>query len=280
MNFLRLIRPVNCLFAALCVLFGAFYLNRIYFDLSVVSAVLSASLIAAAGYTINDFFDIPLDKVNKPHRVLPSGRIKPASAYLFAVILFVLGISCSFATGNWYCCLIALSNSILLFYYARNFKLKFLIGNLIVSYTAASTFIFGAICTDNLKNIFPVAVMAFLYTLIREMIKDAEDIEGDRKFGARTLAVSLGRKTSILLTLLPALALIAFFYLIFQQGLILLNTFLLLNITVSLPLFIILRQLIINSHSQRKFQLASRLIKLDMLILLIIIWIGQYHESL
>ncbi|MBN1949162.1 MAG: geranylgeranylglycerol-phosphate geranylgeranyltransferase [Candidatus Cloacimonetes bacterium] len=280
MDFLRLIRPANCLFAALCVLFGAFYLNRIYFDLSIFSAVLSAGLIAAAGYVINDFFDIPLDKVNKPYRVLPSGRIKPSSAYLFAVILFIIGISCSFATGNWYCCLIALSNSIMLFYYARYFKLRLLSGNLIVSYTAASTFIFGAICADNLINIIPVAVMAFLYTLIREIIKDAEDIEGDRKFGARTLAVRLERKTSILLTLLPALALTAFFFLIFHRGLINLYAYLLLTIFVSLPLLIILVQLIRNCHSQEKFQLASRLIKLDMLILLIIIWIGQYHDSL
>ena len=96
MSFFKIIRPFNCFFVALTVFAGAYYLRVIDQFQQVFFAMLSATFIAAAGYVINDFFDIPIDKINKPKRILPSGKMQPKIAYLYAVLLFVIGILLSF----------------------------------------------------------------------------------------------------------------------------------------------------------------------------------------
>nr|MBC8384444.1 UbiA family prenyltransferase [Candidatus Cloacimonadota bacterium] len=174
MSFLKIIRPFNCLFVAITVFFGASYHNNSITFSPVIFAILSAGLIAAAGYVINDFFDLKIDLVNKPSRILPSGRMNPKTAYLFSIALFLIGIFVSLFTRNRFCIAIAFINSLILFYYAKSLKSKLFVGNIVVSYAAASTFIFGGFSSGNFKNSLIIAVFAFLYTLIREMIKDAE----------------------------------------------------------------------------------------------------------
>ena len=272
MPYFQILRPFNCLFVAVSVLFGAFYLNPDAQLNPVFFAVLSAVFIAAGGYVINDFFDLPIDAVNKPKRVLPAGKIVPKTAYLYAVALFLAGILASCFTRNMICLAMATLNSIALFYYARYFKMSFITGNIIVAYAAGSTFIYGGLAADNVKNSLIIATYAFLYTLIREFIKDAEDIEGDMKFGAGTLAVKLGRKNTVFVAMLPASAVIIFTFLMrsFLNGL----TFWLLHLMVSLPLIIFLIMLLAKTEKKRFYKM-SNFMKLDMLILLIILWIGK-----
>jgi geranylgeranylglycerol-phosphate geranylgeranyltransferase len=272
MPFIKILRPVNCLFVVLTVFFGAYYLNSEVELLPVIFAVISATFIAAAGYVINDFFDLPIDAVNKPNRILPSGKISPKNAYIYAVILFFIGIIASWLTQNFYCVGLAIINSIALFYYARYFKLSFLAGNIIVAYAAASTFLYGGLAANNLHNSLIIAGFAFLYTLIRELIKDAEDIEGDMKFGAKTLAVRIGRKNTILVSILPALTIIA--YTFYVRSSINELTFWLLHLLVSLPL-ILFFVLLLEKIEEKRLHRISNFMKLDMLILLIILWVGK-----
>ena len=274
MAYLKILRPFNCLFVAICVLFGIFFRNLTLQSYYVFFAILSATIIAGAGYVINDFFDLPIDSVNKPNRILPSEKIKPKSAYLYAVFLFILGIILSFLTRNIYCVIIALINSILLFFYAKTFKMNFLIGNLVVAYAAGSTFIFGGLSSNNFFNSLIIAIYAFLYTLMREFIKDAEDIEGDIKFNAKTLAIKLGREKTIFTSILPVALIIVFTIYLFFSEFILLSTFVLMNVFVSIPLifFIIFLS---KKISLKKLSLVSGWMKIDMLILLIILWFGK-----
>ncbi len=274
MAYIKILRPFNCLFVAICVLFGIFFRNLTLQSYNVVFAILSATIIAGAGYVINDFFDLPIDSVNKPNRVLPSGKIKPHSAYLFAVFLFILGIILSLLTRNIYCVIIAVINSILLFFYAKTFKMNFLIGNLVVAYAAGSTFIFGGLSSNNFTNSLIIAIYAFLYTLMREFIKDAEDIKGDIKFNANTLAIKLGRKKTIFAAILPVALIIVFTIYIYFSELILLNTFVLMNVFVSIPLIFFIFFLS-KKISKKKLSLISGWMKIDMLILLVILWFGK-----
>jgi geranylgeranylglycerol-phosphate geranylgeranyltransferase len=273
MPFLKIIRPFNCLFVAATVLFGALISNDQVSYFHVIFAALSASLIAAGGYVINDFFDLPIDRLNRPERVLPSGKISPASAYLFAVILFLVGIMFSYLTQNFICVALAILNSLLLFLYARHFKLSLLTGNFLVAYAAASTFIFGGIAADNFDNSITIAVYAFLYTILREIVKDAEDIEGDAEFGARTLAVKVGRQWISRISVIPILAIISATVFFFTHNLISRRSFILLHLLVSLPLIVMLGIMFANA-SKKVFSIFSQTMKVDMIILMIILWIG------
>lgn len=273
MSFIKIIRPFNCLFVILSVFFGAYYQsssNNIY---PIIFAALSAFLIAAAGYVINDFFDIPIDVINRPDRILPSGKITPKAAYIFSVVLFISGITASYFTQNFYCVIIAIVNSILLFSYAKTFKMSFLTGNILVAYITASTFLFGGLCNENVKNSLIIVIFAFLYTFIREIIKDGEDIEGDIKLGAKTLAVMIGRKNISIVSIFPALLIILYTIFLFMKDIIGLKVFSALTMGVSFPLIILIIYILRKSEIKR-FANTSSLMKIDMLILLIILWVG------
>ncbi|MDY6915919.1 MAG: geranylgeranylglycerol-phosphate geranylgeranyltransferase, partial [Candidatus Cloacimonadota bacterium] len=238
MPFIKIIRPLNCLFVAACVAFAA-YLNNLEFAFSpVLFAMLSAAIIAAGGYVINDFFDIKIDVVNKPHRILPSGKMKPEIAYLYAVLLFIIGMLFSLLTRQILCVVIAFINSFVLFFYAKKFKKSLLVGNFLVSYSAASAFLYGGICSENLSNAIVVAIYAFLYTFLREIAKDGEDIEGDRQYGASTIAIKIGRKKTAGILLIPIILLILSTFLFFINNQINSTSFLLLHLLVNFPLII------------------------------------------
>jgi geranylgeranylglycerol-phosphate geranylgeranyltransferase len=273
MPFLKIIRPFNCLFVILSVFFGAYYQSSISNLFPIIFAALSASLIAAAGYVINDFFDIPIDIINRPDRILPSGKITPKAAYIFSVILFIFGITASYFTQNLYCIIIAVANSILLFSYAKTFKLSFLTGNFLVAYTTASTFLFGGLCNDNVKNSMIIFIFAFLYTFIREIVKDGEDIEGDIKLGAKTLAVKIGRKNIAIVSSFPTLAIVIYSVFLFIKNIIGMKVFLTFTVGVSLPLTILIIYILRKSEKKR-FANTSSLMKINMLMLLIILWVG------
>jgi len=274
MSFIKIIRPFNCLFVAVSVLFGA-YFSSMQSNLSaIIAAVISASLIAAGGYVINDFFDLPIDMINKPERILPAGKMTPKTAYVYAVFLFWIGILVSVLTKNIYCIGLAFLNSLVLFQYAKKLKQSCLTGNILVAYAAASTFIFGGFSNDNIKNGLVIASFAFCYTLIREFIKDSEDIDGDKINGAKTLAVIIGKKNIIIISIIPAIIIIGLIQYYFFNQQLMKTTFIMLNVFVTIPLigfFVYLFRKPVKSS----FTKISSLTKLNMFMLLIIIWIGK-----
>jgi len=275
MPFLAILRPVNFIFVFVCVLFGALFKNLIPFNLKILFAMLSAGAIAGAGYIINDFFDLQIDIVNRPDRILPSGKIRPKTAYIYSVVLFVTGIIFSYFTANLFCILLAFINSFLLFYYANYFKKKLLTGNLIVSYSAASCFVFGGFAAGNLKNSIIIAFLAFFFTMIREIIKDAEDMEGDREFGVCSIAILFGKKNAIIISVffslvITSLFLYSYFNEFFSSLTMLLSLFL-----ITLPLLTIMFYLYSNIDSKHAFSKSSTLLKIDMIVLLLIVIIGN-----
>ena len=272
MSFFKLIRPFNCFFIALTVLFGAFYQNKPEgFSFSVIFAALSAVLIGGGGYAINDYFDYPIDKINKPKRVLPSGKIRPKTAFMFAGFLFALGIAFSFFTQNIFCVVIAVVNSLFLFYYARYYKMKFLSGNLIVAFTAASAFIYGGFSNHNFGNSLIIAIFSFFYTIVREFIKDAEDISGDILFKAKTIAVKFGERKTVIFAIIPVFFIVAFMYYLFFTELITFKLFVVLNLLGTIPLVFFIVYLL-KSPTKKSFSLVSELMKVDMLMLLFSFW--------
>ena len=164
------------------------------------------ALITAAGNVINDYFDVEIDRVNRPDRPIPSGQVRLPAARAYAVTLFLAGILVCLFTNDL-CIAIAVINSLLLIGYAARLKRTPLFGNITVSYLAASMFLFGGALggLSGLLHVMPFAVMTFFAMLARELVKDAEDVEGDRASGAVTIPIRYGIKATMLLALFCAL---------------------------------------------------------------------------
>ena len=198
--FLDLIRVRNCSMTFIAVLLGASFIDfGQVFNLKVMMAGLAAFLITGAGNIINDYFDYEIDRINRPHRALPSNKISKSDAMMLSMALFAIGLGMS-KYVNIYCFLIALSNVIVLLTYGKYSKKMYLLSNMIVSYLVASIFVYGAFAnqTDTFlemgkfQMVALLSACAFFATLSREVMKDIEDIEGDRKKYAITLPIRLG----------------------------------------------------------------------------------------
>ncbi len=161
-------------------------------------AVIAAASIAAAGNAINDYYDIQIDRINRPERPLPSGKITQRGIWGYAIFLFATGIIVSIllTLANF---VLAFVNSVLLGIYAYRLKRSGFFGDIVISYLVASVFIFAALAIHSLKIGFILAVAAFFTNSAREVLKDLEDIKGDKLFGARTLPLLIGRKKSIII---------------------------------------------------------------------------------
>ncbi len=172
----------------------------------------STVLIAAAGYIINDYFDIKIDLINKPKKVYVGRIIKRRYALLTHQLLSGFAIVLGFFLGLKIL-IVKIVAVVLLWFYASIFKKKAFLGNLIVSFlTALAIFEIDLLYNQNSKLLYIYAVFAFFINLIREIIKDIEDIRGDKMHGAVTLPIKIGiRKTKLviygLFTILASLVL-------------------------------------------------------------------------
>lgn len=170
-------------------------------------ACCSAGLIAAAANSINDYFDIDIDRINRPGRPLPAGIISPQAALTTAGIEYLLGNLLAVMISSAQLA-IALVFSLLTIAYSAYLKRTVLWGNLAVSITTAAAFIYGALAVGNIMaGIWP-AIFAGLFHFGREILKDVQDIRGDRQYRANTLPVRHGQRPAILLVRLVFILLI------------------------------------------------------------------------
>jgi 4-hydroxybenzoate polyprenyltransferase len=148
--------------------------------------------IAAAGYVINDYFDVKIDLVNKPKDVIIGRYMKRRWAIVIHQSLSIFGVLLGLFI-SWKVFLVNLFAVSLLWFYAERFKRQAFIGNLVVSALTGASLVVMAVhyaSGDKLLTIY--AVFAFFISLIREIIKDMEDIKGDKKFGCQTLPILWG----------------------------------------------------------------------------------------
>jgi len=218
-GFITITRPINSFVAGLAAIVAYLIDTGTVIPESLLLFFIVA-LITAAGNVINDFFDAEIDAINRPDRPIPSGAVSRGAARGFAVMLFLAGILVSFFT-NSLCIGIAIFNVLLLIAYAAKLKSTPLIGNIVVAYLSASIFLFGGALNglDGLVRIIPIAAITFFAMLSRELLKDAEDVEGDRAGGADTVPIRIGiKKTSEFALIATVLAVAASFIPYFWWG--------------------------------------------------------------
>lgn len=294
--FFKLIRWPNLVFIALTqLLFYYCIILPVCKDESIIIfsyrsvlflVILSSVFIAAAGYIINDYFDINIDLVNKPQQNVVDRIMSRRWAMFWHMFLsmtgIVLGFYVDFITGHF---LLGISNVVcvvLLFVYSLTFKRRMLIGNIIISaLTAWVVMVMGLYVMIDmiLKQVESTVIIsrvmrlttlytafAFIISLIREVVKDMEDIEGDRRYGCRTMPIVWGiHSTKVftavwLIVLTAALLAVQVYVLLFGWWWSAVYVLLL----IVLPLGWILKKLR-EAKSTADFHYLSTLIKLVML---------------
>jgi geranylgeranylglycerol-phosphate geranylgeranyltransferase len=198
-HYIKLSRPVNVFIAGLTIFIAAGVAGSLEPLIRVLLAAISASLITIGANVINDYFDISIDSINKPHRPLAAKIISQKGALVYFFIVYSSAWIISLFLG-WQMFFIASSISILLFLYSFKLKKMVLWGNLVVSFSTAMAFVYGGLAVDLVKGTWFAAGFAFLFHLGREIIKDMQDVKGDKTFGAVTFPVRYGFRSALALT--------------------------------------------------------------------------------
>lgn len=217
LEYFRLIRFVNCLLALIGVWLGALltWVTPTYYG--PLMASLGAFLICAGGNVANDLVDISIDRINRPDRVLVRGAVSKKIAIWLTVGLFAGGLIVA-GTVNWW--VFGTAVLVVLLLCAYNYWLKRipLVGNITVAVMAGLTFMTGGLSVDSyltftLPGPLLPASFAFFFHLVREIIKDIQDIEGDRAAGVSSLPQKIGVSSSLLIALglFAVLALLTYF---------------------------------------------------------------------
>ncbi|WP_462250275.1 geranylgeranylglycerol-phosphate geranylgeranyltransferase [Ferruginibacter sp.] len=303
--FFRLVRWPNlvfivvtqCLFYYLVVIpvFNKNNSTPVLYPLLFWFLVLSSVLIAAAGYIINDYFDLNIDRVNKPDKLVVEKIIKRRWAIMWHLILSLVGLVISlwvcFKVGDLYALAVAVINFfciIALWLYSTIYKRKLLIGNILISVLTAWTILI--LYLINMKSWYMTKVMyeikhnyetastklfkyaivyagfAFIISLIREVIKDMEDMEGDARYGCKTMPIVWG---------IPATKVFTAVWLIVLTGALIVIQFYAMHlgwwwsvaycaVTIILPLLWILLKLY-KAHVAKDYHVLSNAVKLVML---------------
>jgi 4-hydroxybenzoate polyprenyltransferase len=198
-GFLRLVRVNNLLILAFTQWMIKLFLidNQVdisanFKDFSLYILMLSTVCIAAAGYVINDYYDVKIDTINKPHEVIVGRLIKRRVAMFLNFAFNLAGLALAGLLG-WRILLTCLFSAFMLWWYSNRLKRLPLIGNLIIALlTAVAVILMAIYYPDNQALVYLFALFAFFISLIREVVKDMEDVKGDAVFGCRTLPIVWG----------------------------------------------------------------------------------------
>lgn len=216
--FFRLIRWSNLVFIVLtqvlfyfCIYYPLYHVHHIW---RLCWLTLASVCVAAAGYIINDYFDLNIDQINKPDKNVIDRVINRRWAILWHLVLSVCGLlftALAIGLAYWYLIFANLVCVVLLWLYSTSFKRQLLVGNLVISLLTAWTILIFFFAFSTPSNAFntadPVSVkffrlsflyggFAFIISMIREAVKDMEDLKGDARYGCRTLPIVAGVRTT------------------------------------------------------------------------------------
>ncbi len=297
--FLKLIRFGNLLFIVLTQYLIRYFLfipagaGLSLSDFSYFLLVFATICIAAAGYVINDVYDVEADKINKPEKRVIGKKISEKAANNLFIILNVTGVSMGFYLANLIghpgFSAIFIFTSALLYLYASYLKQIIVVGNILISLLVALVILLPglfdllpAITAENrgiqsllFSLLLDYAFFAFLINLLREMVKDQEDIRGDYNTGIRSLPIVLGvertSKAIFALALIPFMAIIYYLYMyLFENTVAVLYTLLF----ILGPLLYFLVQ-ITSAEKKKDFSRLSLILKIILFFGIISIGLHQ-----
>lgn len=277
--YIEILRPGNALMSAVAIILFAIIDKTI--SMPVILAILTVFFETSAGNVINDYFDYEIDLVNKPQRAIPSGKISLKGGRNYGYLLFILATICgfliSYLTNNWIPFIIVLMSDVILYLYAFKLKSTPLIGNFVVGFMTGFEFVFGGFTLNNpsiIQTSIYLGFFAFVMTAAREIIKDIEDIEGDKSEGAKTLPILIGTKIPSVLAFILIIidcALCPLLYYIHVFGI-----YYLLVIAIGITLFVYSGLIIIKNQDKNTAHNASKYLKIGMLITFVAFVCGSF----
>lgn len=262
--------------------------------------VFAVVLMAAAGYVINDYFDQAIDGINKPEKQIVGTLIQPKNAqnlfYILAGISSVFGIIVAWKSGFINLAFIFFVTAMMLWYYSFKYKRIFLWGNIVVAFLSGFVIItywlfeffamkhsiYGFVdCQKTFISITNISFIyfafAFLISLIREIVKDIQDMEGDKLVNRQTLPIRLGipKTKQVLMALIVVFLLFAssIQYLIFSANKMWLSVYSF--VMISIPLIYALTKLI-SAKEKEDYKFLSGLLKIIMLLGIVLLVLHRY----
>jgi len=213
-DFMKLVRYKNLviIFMTQVLVYYTLIEGRVFFipDPVIFALIIGTVLLTAAGYVINDYYDVEADRINRQDKIVVERIIAPRKALYIWMILNILAFLFAWIAG-WKFLVFFIIVAFLLYIYALKIKRTPLLGNILVSVLLAMTIVILWLYKkgDYFELMVLYAVFAFLTGLIREVLKDLEDMEGDQIAGFATFPVIFGIQKTINLVKILILALVA-----------------------------------------------------------------------
>ncbi len=269
---IQLTRPLNCLICFFSVIVGAAASGTIASPLKAIVAAFSATLIAAAGNGFNDLSDVEADRIDKPHRPIPSEVVTKRTASIQSTLLFIGGMLLSFLINKG-AVVVVFATTLLLIQYSIRLKSIPLVGNFTVSCVAALAFVYGGLSTGSIYASFIPALFAILFHLGREIIKDVEDIQGDMHSNYSTFPVIKGKKAAFaaataVYTMLMLLTLVPYPLRIYGSA------YLVIVVVGVHPVLIYVIRSMWKDDSSANLKRLSTILKADMVVGLVAVLVG------
>lgn len=261
--------------------------------------VLSTIFLAAAGYVINDYFDVKIDLINKPDSVIVSKSIPRRTAMAMHIVFnsigILLGLYLVYIIKIYIIALVYFVVAGLFWYYSTTYKRQFLVGNFVVAFLTAlvplQVILYEVVLLNNAYRDFLLehnynfngiffwvlgfSVFAFLTNLIREIVKDIEDFEGDNSFGRDTMPVIIGVTTSkIIVAALVGFTIFCLFYVyrnfLFDE---LTRNYILILLVIPLLIFTVM---LFKAKTRKAYFWASNMLKIIMVIGVAYAFLARY----
>jgi geranylgeranylglycerol-phosphate geranylgeranyltransferase len=214
--YLDLTRPINVVITLLSIPVASMLAGaRMMQWREMVLAALTGGLVAAGANSINDYFDVEIDRTNKPTRPIPRGDVSRQEAWTEWLVLSSVAITVNLFLPTSALAIVVVA-VVLLYWYSARLKRTIVAGNLVVGLMTGMAFVYGAIVAGNVSRALMPAAFAFLVNVAREIVKDVEDIEGDTKEGAYTLPVRHGIQPALWLASITLIVLITSTLLAYQ----------------------------------------------------------------
>ena len=192
----RMMRLPNCFMIGFAVVVGELISSVVVSVRAAFYGFMAGFLLLASSMILNDYFDREIDAVNEPKRPLPSGTVSGSEALSFAVVLGSFGLLSAASTGFATLLVAIFSLAIMISYNAR-VKRTGLLGNVFVSMNVAVPFVYGGFAVQSLSwTVAIFALLAFLSSVGREIVKGISDVPGDTARGVKSVAATKGSLTA------------------------------------------------------------------------------------
>ncbi len=291
--YLKLIRFPNLLMVLLTMVLTKYAIISSFTsaisDVQFILLTISVLCITASGYIINDVFDVEADKINKPTKVFVGNTISKKKALLFYSVLSILGLAlgvyAAYLKGNISYSIFFIGTIILLFWYSKSLKRIAIIGNIVTAFLVALTicivFVFEVKNANTASNLLEAIanffasisvtiavivyiIFAFFMTLIREIIKDIEDIKGDYTLEMKTLPILIGIHRTKNVALVISSLVFLFVLLLLKEELLHIPLLFWYTILFIILPFVWFLYKLFTSKTTKDFQLLSELVKVIM----------------